>query len=128
MIAGRFQHVEKREQVVPVIFDRFRYRFSDRLEGREMDYRVDLVTAEKSLDGCGVAEIHLHEGKFAPSGNLPHPVETAPVAIRHVIGHDDVITGSDEFDGNVTADIPRTARDEYPFLHDLSSWLFLTLK
>ena len=114
---GGFQDVQEGGEVVLVVHHRLLDGFADRLECGEVDNGVDGVSGEQGPGRLSVAEVHLLEGDVIPSGNLFRAFVAGQVAVGEVVGHDDVVTGLDEFHGHVASDEARSARYKNCLFH-----------
>ena len=112
-----FQHVQKAVQVVFIVFQRLFDRLAHRLERSEMNDGIDRIIREQFAHRGRITKIHLYQREIVPAGNFPHPLETGQIAIGKIIGHHHIVPCGKKFHGNVAANIPGTAGNQYCFFH-----------
>ena len=118
MLAGCFEDVEERAEVVLVVFKGLVHRLSDGLEGGEVNDCVNMVLAEEGIYSGFVAEVHLDERQLLAEDGADAFV-VGLVAIGHVVRNDDVIPGLRQLDRDVASDKSGSAGDKYSFTHNL---------
>ena len=109
MTAGRTNNIHKTVEIVAIIFERVGNRLPYSLERRKMNDSVNLPVGKKLLGSIGIAERHLDEGNIVAAGNLLNTLEAGKVAVRHIVGHKNIVAGLNKFYSYVAADIPGTS-------------------
>ena len=110
LLPRSLQDVDERQEVVAVVHQRLRHGLAHRLEGGEMDHRVDGVFREERLHGRRVAEVHPDQ-RHLPSENGADALVVGLVAIGEIVRDHHVIARLGELHGHVAADESGAAGD-----------------
>jgi 3-oxoacyl-[acyl-carrier-protein] synthase II len=98
------QEMQRRGDVVEIVFERISDAFAHVGVGREMHHELDLLFAEDLTDFLFVAEIGRVELYVLRNG-LPMPIDK-------VVDHDWLVAGSDQLTDTVTADVTGTSNNK----------------
>ena len=120
---GLQQH-ERAGDVVGVVAQRQLDRLADRLEPGEVDDGVDAAAVERRpedlVQGGRVLQVDLLERRLA-AGQLGYPGQALRAGVGQVVDDDDLVTGLEEQDDGVAADVAGAARHEDP--HEVRRYL-----
>src|SRR5262249_46978591 len=99
----RLEHRQRADNIVPVVAGRFTHRFIDVQKRGKMHYGRDLVAFQRVANGGDVTNVSLNELSVLDGGTVPG---------RKAVEDDDLVAGSMECLGAVTADVSGAACDE----------------
>ena len=112
MAAHGVQQHQGVDQIVGVVLQGLNYALAHSLEPGEMDDGVNIgVLGKEGFHLVLAAQLRLDEGDLPPH-NLGYPAHGLLAGVAEVIRHNDVVSGLDEFDAGVAADVARAAADE----------------
>ena len=106
--AHDLQKRERTVQVASVILERLLYRLAHRLIAREVHDRVNGMPLKNPPQRRGVSDID-PVGRHAPSSDPLNAGGYLRGAVAEIVRDDHVISGSEQFDGDMAADISRSA-------------------
>ena len=107
----RPDEVQRAAHVVAVVADRLGHRLTDRLEPGEVDDGVGSQLVERRAERRLVEEIDDVEGRGA-TGELAGPLDRRRLGVGQVVEDRDVVTGFEELDDGVAADVAGAAGHE----------------
>ena len=81
MAACRFDDIDEGLEIVAIVLQRFRNRFSDGLEAGEMNNCIYLVGGEQVVRGLFVTEIHLVEWNILFACDFLYSLEASQVTV-----------------------------------------------
>ena len=103
------QQVQRADQIVGVVFQGLGNALADCFQTCEMDHGVDVgILGKEGFDLGDLAQLGALEGDFF-AGDLHYTADSLLAGVAEVVGHNDVITGFDQFDTGVAADIAGAA-------------------
>ena len=105
-------------EIVVVITQRLGHRLADGLEAGEVDDGIDLVFAEDIAQRAAIADIDLRKTRCT-TADASDTFEYGRLAVGKIVDDDKIVSGVEQFDAGVGADIASAAGNENG-LHDRS--------
>ena len=106
------EQVQRADQVVGIVLQRFADALSHGLEPGEVHHGVNLrVLGKEGLHLLQIAQLRLDKGDLLPH-DLLHPADRLLTGVIKIVRHNDIIARLDQLHAGVAADIPRAAGDK----------------